>query len=199
MGGVCGNGRFSTVFFVESIKTGKILVAKIFSEERSTDDIEREVTILSEMNHSNLPRYKGTFISEKGLIVVMKQACGLPVIDFINRLSKSPDTIKDKFTVPSEDLLRRLSREIIFAVEYLHAKNIMHLDIRVILKYLPFAYQFLESDPANLLVDDHLTLIDFGCAQFCNEAQSNWGDGDESYSAPERSSGLSPTTKSDIW
>ncbi|KHJ95345.1 hypothetical protein OESDEN_04710 [Oesophagostomum dentatum] len=103
---------------------------------------------------------------------------GIPISIFVDEYVHSEDG-----GAQLEKLMQHLSTDILSSLSYLHTRSIVHLDVK----------------PSNLLVSDHVSLVDFGCARFVDSADLDWGDGDKSYSAPERIAGKRPSTKSDIW
>jgi len=126
------------------------------------------------------------------------EACvlGLNHPHIIRLLAAGPDMIVMEF-IPEASTLqalieddlpyrwRTLAQQLIQAVNYLHAHNILHLDLK----------------PANILVNpqQQCKIIDFGCSQ--PRAQPNHSAclGTIAYRAPELFKGELPTTKADIY
>ncbi|EYC34323.1 hypothetical protein Y032_0001g359 [Ancylostoma ceylanicum] len=178
LGEVCGRGRSSVVYEATHLKTQRSLVVKVLAEGRAKEDAEREVAILSTLHHANMPRLKGIFVLDNRYCIAMKRMVGVPISIFVEEFVHGREEGGHL-----EKLMQHLSTDILSALSYLHTRNIAHLDVK----------------PANLLVSDHVSLVDFGCARFVDAADLDWGDGDKSYSAPERIAGKQPSTKSDIW
>ncbi|KAJ1366027.1 hypothetical protein KIN20_026539 [Parelaphostrongylus tenuis] len=104
---------------------------------------------------------------------------GVPITNFMDEFTRNTDDDKKL-----EEVLKHLSIDILSALSYLHARNIVHLDV----------------NPLNLLVStNRVHLVDFGSARFLDDDDLQWGDGDIRYSAPERLDGNLPTSGSDIW
>ncbi|KAE9420588.1 hypothetical protein Angca_003901, partial [Angiostrongylus cantonensis] len=178
LGGICGEGRFSVVYDAVLQKIQKSIVVKVLREKVTKEDVEREATILSTLHHSSMPRFKGVFTYNGCYCIAMKRMPGASITTFVDEFTCKTDS-DGKF----EEMLKHLSIDILSALSYLHARNIVHLDV----------------NPSNLLVSDRLYLVDFGSARFLDDDDLQWGDGDIRYSAPERLDGNSPTTGSDIW
>nr|CDJ86920.1 Src homology-3 and Immunoglobulin I-set and Fibronectin and Serine threonine protein kinase-related domain containing protein [Haemonchus contortus] len=137
------------------------------------------VAVLSVLHHSSMPRLKGVFTSDGRYCIAMKKMPGVGISAYVDEFVHMHDESGEL-----ERLLRRLSGDILGALSYLHARDIVHLDVK----------------PLNLLVSDHVYLIDFGCARFVDDEEAlAWTDSDKSYSAPERIAGKPPSTASDIW
>lgn len=179
LGEVCGRGRFSVVYEATLLKTQKSVVVKKLPADASKEDVEREVAVLSILHHSNMPRLKGVFTSEGHYFIAMKRMPGETISSYVDEFVQIHDE-----TGQLERLLRHLSIDVLNALSYLHNRGIVHLDVK----------------PSNLLVSDHVSLVDFGCARFLDAKEDlQWGDGDKSYSAPERIAGKPPSTASDVW
>ena len=80
---------------------------------------------------------------------------------------------------------RTLAQQLVEAVRYLHAHNILHLDLK----------------PANILINpqEQCKIIDFGCSQPRDQPRHSACLGTIAYRAPELFQGKLPTTKADIY
>ncbi|ETN83910.1 kinase domain protein, partial [Necator americanus] len=177
LGEICARGRSSVVYDAKHLKTQRSLIVKVLVEGRAKEDIEREVAILSMLHHTNMPRFKGVFLLDGQYCIAMKKMAGVPISVFVDEFVHSVEGGQ------LEKLMQHLSTDILSALSYLHTRSIAHLDVK----------------PANLLVSDHVSLVDFGSARFLDADDVDWGDGDKSYSAPERIAMKRPSAKSDIW
>jgi len=86
----------------------------------------------------------------------------------------------------SEDRARFYSAEIILALDYLHAKDIIYRDLK----------------PENILLDDegHICLTDFGLAKYVgNGTKANTFVGTPEYLAPEIITGIGHSKPADWW
>ncbi|KJH51603.1 kinase domain protein [Dictyocaulus viviparus] len=176
---ICDEGRFSIVYDATHQERNKLMAVKMFRDNVPKADIEREVEILSTLHHPLMPRFKGVFTTDDHYCIAMKRIPGIPIVAFMDNFARTNDDDK-KF----EETLKRLSIDILSALSYLHARNIVHLDV----------------NPKNLLVYDRVYLVDFGSARFLDDDDLDWGEGNKRYSAPERFTDITyPTTKSDIW
>ena len=80
---------------------------------------------------------------------------------------------------------RKYANQLVDAITYLHANNVLHLDLK----------------PANVLVgENHLCkVIDFGCSQTASNPVFSTQQGTPAYRAPELFRGRLPTTKADVY
>lgn len=114
-------------------------------------------------------------------IVVMEYAGNKTLQNLIDDLDLDLDT-KTRL---------RIVNQICSAMEYLHSKSVVHLDIK----------------PANIVVSSRYLckVIDFGCSQRLDESHEHHCRhldspvGTVAYTAPEIFRGLKPTTKADIF
>jgi serine/threonine protein kinase len=91
-------------------------------------------------------------------------------------------TFKDKIT--SERKLAKLMADLVYAVDYIHDKGILHLDIK----------------PANIIYSDSRTvLIDYGIAKMQDSDELSQTGGTNGYQPPEFWSGQLPDKKYDIF
>ena len=103
------------------------------------------------------------------------------VMEFIPEASTLQALIDDDLSYP----WRNLANQLVQAVSYLHAHNVLHLDVK----------------PANILVNPqyHCKIIDFGCSQPRAQPNHSACQGTIAYRAPELFKGELPTTKADIY
>ncbi|PIO63668.1 immunoglobulin I-set domain protein [Teladorsagia circumcincta] len=141
LGGVCGRGRFSTVYEATLLKTQRNIVVKMPLPEVSNADVEREVAVLSILHHSSLPRLKGLFKSDGRYCIAMKRMPGVTISAYVDEFVHTHDESGEL-----ERLLRRLSTDVLHALVYLHARDIVHLDVkRVTHLELPEIREFSRS------------------------------------------------------
>lgn len=136
-----------------------------------------EIDILSKLYHKNIVKYYGVNKNEDHLDILLEFCIG-------GSLVKLLDTYK-RF---SESIIRKYTIQILEGLEYLHAHNIIHRDIK----------------GANILVDRDgvCKLSDFGGAKMLVEEvnlQKNSFRGTPNWMAPETVKYLEYTRFSDIW
>lgn len=119
-------------------------------------------------------RYFETYISDKGVFLVMK---------YVKGGSRLLDKIKRTKGAMTEYRVCHYMKQIIYALNHCHSLNIVHRDIK----------------PDNIMVSDldNIKLIDFGLAEIVTEKIKD-GAGTWNYMAPEQFD-QSFTDKVDIW
>lgn len=141
-----GSGSFGTAWLVRSIQSQRKYVIK---EMRMTADLtpqERE-RILNEVNiiksccHVNIIRYKEYFVINESLKSQPQSASkdihsNVPVICIVMEYADSGDLqdcirrYREKSSYLPEDLVRNWLVQILFALQYLHKKSILHRDLK---------------------------------------------------------------------
>ncbi|XP_017262467.1 obscurin isoform X3 [Kryptolebias marmoratus] len=134
-------GRFSVINLCRDVETSQVFAAKISpcqAEQRQL--VLREYQLLRRLHHLHLVQLHTAFITHSYLVLV-EELC--PGKELLHSLAA-----RDLY---SETHVTELLLQIVSAVDYLHSRRIIHLD--------------LKSD--NMLVDDcnHLKIVDFGSAQ----------------------------------
>ncbi|KAH6936702.1 hypothetical protein HPB50_020906 [Hyalomma asiaticum] len=142
-----GRGKFGTVYRCEEKKTGRILAAKFILTQRAEDraDVEREVEIMRSLQHPRLLQLYDAFDdSKKQMILILELIEGGELFERV---------IDDDFVL-TEKACAIFVRQICEGVDYMHSKNILHLDMK----------------PENVLcttrTGNRIKLIDFGLARF---------------------------------
>ncbi|CAJ1060641.1 LOW QUALITY PROTEIN: obscurin [Xyrichtys novacula] len=134
-------GRFSVVTLCRDAETSQVFAAKITpykAEQRQL--VLREYQLLKRLHHPHLVQLHTAYITQRYLVLV-EELC--PGKELLYSLSA-----RDLY---SETQVAELLVQILSAVDYLHSRRVIHLD--------------LKSD--NMMVDDgnHLKIVDFGSAQ----------------------------------
>lgn len=140
-------GRFSVVTLCRDAETSQVFAAKITpyqAEQRQL--VLREYQLLKKLHHTHLVQLHTAYITSCYLVLV-EELC--PGKELLYSLAG-----RDLY---SEAQVAELLVQILSAVDYLHSRRVIHLD--------------LKSD--NMLVDDgnHLKIVDFGSAQFFTPGQ----------------------------
>ncbi|XP_035989347.1 obscurin [Fundulus heteroclitus] len=134
-------GRFSVVTLCRDVETSQAFAAKITpyqAEQRPL--VLREYQLLRRLHHLHLVQLHAAFITPR-YVVLVEELC--PGKELLHSLAA-----RDLY---AESNVAELLHQIVSAVDYLHSRRVVHLD--------------LKSD--NMLVDDgnHLKIVDFGSAQ----------------------------------
>ncbi|KAJ3179149.1 hypothetical protein HDU87_003107 [Geranomyces variabilis] len=137
-----------------------------------------EASIISSLNHPNIVRLLTTFETDRYSCLVLEY---VPNSDLYDLITNHPASLTPEF-------VRRIFRELVSAVAYLHAQNIAHCDLKI----------------ENILVDSDtgVKVTDFGLAQrFVPDGPLlTTRCGSEEYAAPELIQALPyDGRKIDVW
>ncbi|RMC04661.1 hypothetical protein DUI87_17830 [Hirundo rustica rustica] len=135
-------GRFSIVRQCREKVSGKTLAAKIIPYwQEDKQAVLLEYQALRKLHHTNIAQLKGAYVSPRHLVLIQEMCVGPELLHSLAlRTSYSEVEVRDYLW------------QILSATEYLHAHNILHLDLR--------SENMIITEP-NLL-----KLLDFGNAQF---------------------------------
>ncbi|KAM6922089.1 obscurin [Xenentodon cancila] len=134
-------GRFSIITLCRDVETSQVFAAKITSYQAEQRQLVlREYQLLRRLHHPHLVQLHNAFITTSYMVLV-EELC--PGKELLHSLAA-----RDLY---AETHVTELLLQILSAVDYLHGRRVIHLD--------------LKSD--NILVDDcnHLKIVDFGSAQ----------------------------------
>ncbi|PIO33559.1 hypothetical protein AB205_0130330 [Aquarana catesbeiana] len=171
-------GRFSTVRLCTEKSTGRLLAAKIIPyTEETKESTLLEYHILKKLHHTNVVQLHGAFLSPQDLALILELCEGRELLRCLS--------VGQSY---SELEVRDYLWQILSAVEFLHAKQILHLDLR----------------SENTIVTEHklLKILDFGNAQFYSPdkviSPQRYTDYMETM-APEVLEGQGAIPPTDIW
>ncbi|XP_075432207.1 death-associated protein kinase 2 isoform X3 [Ascaphus truei] len=149
-GGSC-SGQFAIVKRCREITPGVNYAAKFIKKRLSRgsrrgvtrEGIEREVTILQDIQHPNIITLHDVYENRTDVVLILELVSGGELFDFLAQ--------KESL---SEEEATRFIKQILEGVNYLHARKIAHFDLK----------------PENIMLLDktlsvpHIKLIDFGLA-----------------------------------
>ncbi|KAK8390105.1 hypothetical protein O3P69_012973 [Scylla paramamosain] len=121
-----GRGRFGTVYLVEDKKTRQKFAAKFVNTRRNQDraNVEREVEIMKTLNadsaHPRLIQLYDAYDMEKEMCLVLEIVDGGELFERV---------INDDFVL-TERACTVFVKQICEGVEFIHSKNILHLDMK---------------------------------------------------------------------
>jgi serine/threonine protein kinase/tetratricopeptide (TPR) repeat protein len=166
-----GEGSSSQVYKAVDLASGQIVALKLFLNDTiNIDLISQEFRLLAELRHPNLALVYGYENFQDGCFYIMEFVPG-------------PDILSRCRDLSFEEICHKLI-ELCHALEYIHSRNIIHLDLK----------------PSNLLLNDKDTvkLLDFGLAQsaVCFPLKIS---GTPSYISPEVLSGQAPDGRADLY
>ncbi|KAF4117519.1 death-associated protein kinase 3 [Onychostoma macrolepis] len=151
MGEELGSGQFAIVRKCKDKSSGTEYAAKFIKKRRlsssrrgvSREEIEREVNILREIQHSNIITLHDIFENKTDVILILELVSGGELFDFL----------AEKESLTEEEATQFL-KQILDGVHYLHSKRIAHFDLK------PENIMLLDKNVPN----PRIKLIDFGIA-----------------------------------
>ncbi|KAJ8261340.1 hypothetical protein COCON_G00170630 [Conger conger] len=182
-----GSGHFAVVKKCREKSSGTGFAAKFIKKRRSKssrrgvsrDDIEREVSILKEIQHPNVITLHDVFENKAEVILILELVAGGELFDFLAE--------KESLT---EEQATKFLKQILEGVLYLHSKQIAHFDLK------PENIMLLNRTAPH----PRIKLIDFGLAHkitFSNDFKNIFGTPE--FVAPEVVNYESLGLASDMW
>uniref|UniRef100_A0A1D1Z522 Cell division control protein 2 n=1 Tax=Anthurium amnicola TaxID=1678845 RepID=A0A1D1Z522_9ARAE len=178
-----GEGTYGVVYKARDRLTNETIALKKIRLEQEDEGVPstaiREISLLKEMQHSNIVRLQDVVHSEKRLYLVFEYLD----LDLKKHMDSCPDLAK------SPQLIKTFLYQILRGIAYCHSHRVLHRDLK----------------PQNLLIDrrtNALKLADFGLARafgipvrtFTHEVVTLW------YRAPEILLGSRHySTPVDVW
>jgi serine/threonine protein kinase len=161
---VIGDGSFSTVKLGFQIFTNERAAVKIVNKDtlgtQRREELLGRLDILRRLDHPGIIKCLDFVEDPSAYYIVFEYCGGGELFDFITSRTRV-----------EEPLAKRLFKQILLAVEYMHSQNVVHRDLK----------------PENLLLTDRLSvkLIDFGLANAHADEPLHDRCGSACYIAPE--------------
>jgi serine/threonine protein kinase len=184
-----GKGGYGTVYKAEDTQRNNALIAikcinlsHLSSQEiiEATDTYNREVSLLSTLNHANLPHIYDHFTDPEHWYLVMDFIAGETLEDYLHKAKKGYLRVREVLT---------LGIQLCTVLDYLHTQKPPII--------------FRDVKPANIMrtPKGHLYLIDFGIARHFTPGQrKDTGPlGSPGYAAPEQYGKAQTTVQTDIY
>ena len=106
-----------------SKKDGLILAAKFVRKTpASKKEVTREIEMMNLLHHKRLIRLHDAFETQKEMIVVMELVTGGELFEKV----VEEDNLTEKQVI-------RYMKQVLFGVQHMHRKKMVHLDLKVIL------------------------------------------------------------------
>ena len=181
-----GGGGMGSVWLVEDVKLDnklfavKMLPAILVSNRRAYEHVKREALIALKLVHPNIVQFRALEEAEGG---------GNPflVMDYIDGRTLD-DYLAEKGRLTEEETLRVL-RPVAAALDYAHAKGVVHRDVK----------------PGNVMIakDGTPYILDFGIAREIQETMTRvtgkLSSGTLMYMSPEQLHGAVPKAAQDVY
>lgn len=124
-----GYGGFAVVYIVTHQNTNKNYAMKVISKQHLSTKgqtalkmLQNEMKIQKSLNHPNIVRAKYSFSDESNYYIVLEYCPGKSIRDFLRNSSTGR---------LSEPETRKILRDVIRGLAYLHNKDIIHHDIKL--------------------------------------------------------------------
>lgn len=171
-----GAGAFGTVYMGRHITSKTCVAIKELAYHTKEDEaeVQKEIDVLKQCSHPNIVSYYGMLTKDNNLWILM-EFCKLgSVRDLIEMCDNKPLT---------EEQIVIVTRSAIKGLTYLHAKGIIHRDIKA----------------ANILLDEtaQVKIADFGVSEVLGKSKDLMGT--PYWMAPEVCAGESYGPKCDVW
>lgn len=173
-----GRGAYSDVFQAEDVRDSSVVALKrvdIARLRRGRAQVESEIALLRDLDHPHIVRFIDAVDVGDALCIALEYCADG---DLAHLIRKHPAGL-------GLERARRLGRQLLSALRYLHERAICHRDLK----------------PQNILVrDGELKLSDFGFSRIlAEEALAETACGSPLYMAPEILHGEGYTNRADLW
>lgn len=166
---VIGEGAFSQVYIGTNIFTKQQVAVKVINRlviENKSDmeAIQREISVLKRLDYPGIVKFIDYLEDENSIYIVMEYIPGGELFDFIISHIRV-----------EEPLAKRIFKQIVYSVGYIHSKNIIHRDLK----------------PENMLLGESnvVKIIDFGLCSTEADKPLNNKCGSPVYICPEAQTG----------
>ncbi|KNC51184.1 NEK/NEK10 protein kinase [Thecamonas trahens ATCC 50062] len=153
--------------------------AAFATQAGAVDELEEEVSILSQLRHPNIVRYYDSFREGGFLYIIMELCEGATLLEYL-------ESLREKGRSMPEKRIWQIFIQLVLAFKYLHkTAKVVHRDLK----------------PSNIMVDakNVIKLADFGLARHHNNTMMKSVKGTPGYFCPEIMKGEPYNHKADTW
>ncbi len=181
-----GQGAYSVVFKgiptadnEDKVALKEICISKL--SKTQMEDLRKEMNILSQLNYNHIVKLHRVFITQEKIFLVMEYLKGGELLKAICH--------REKY---NEEDCRRLMRQLVKSLKYMHSRRVIHRDIK----------------PENIILATRdfyspLKIVDFGFSilldRVDNKVTTKYSCGTPGYMSPEILSSNTYGLASDIW
>ncbi|KAG0760439.1 hypothetical protein G6F24_008319 [Rhizopus arrhizus] len=178
LGNCIGKGQFGAVYRTLELSTGEVVAVKRLKleEEELYKEIMKEVNILKNLSHTNVIKYIGFIRSESYINIILEYAENGSLMSTLKAFGKFPEKLVASFCI-----------KILKGLEYLHANDVVHCDLK--------AANILTTKTGDVKLTDFGVSLNLKIKTVDNDSVS----GTPNWMAPEVIELKGATTKSDIW
>ncbi|KAH0789248.1 CAMK family protein kinase [Histomonas meleagridis] len=176
-----GEGSYGKIQLCEEKATDQLIVIKEISllnrTAKEIEETQKETKILSLLHHPNIVAYKGSFIEDNKLYIMMEYVDG----------GDLGQKIKNATAPFEESQILNWFVQICLAIKHIHDRKIIHRD--------------LKAENVFLMKNGMVKLGDFGVSKILDNTSqfAKTAIGTPYYISPELCQGMEYNAKSDIW
>ena len=159
-----GKGAFSDVYLTTKKESPKLYATKVIdlssikNDEKQKDYLDKEMSILIDVNHPNIIELIEIKKKEDKIYIVTEYCNGGTLSKYLEKYQK-----ENKKALP-EKIVQYVMRQIVEGMKYLNDKNIMHRSIN--LENILINYEDEEDKKNNNIMKAKIKIIDFGFARY---------------------------------
>jgi 5'-AMP-activated protein kinase catalytic alpha subunit len=125
IGKMLGRGAFGKVNLAMHKLVRKLVALKSLNKECLTDEVQKqklmkEVNLLLKLRHDHVVKIYETIETKKHIIIVMELCAGGDLLNYVRKRRR----LKEPFA-------KKIFKQIIDGLKYIHSKNIAHRDIKL--------------------------------------------------------------------
>ncbi|KAL7747631.1 Suppressor of Sensor Kinase (SLN1), partial [Sorochytrium milnesiophthora] len=148
-----GGGTYGSVYLAINLDTGELLAVKEIRIQDTSNFailknmVKEEMKIMEQLSHPNIVQYYGIEVHRDKVYLFMEYVSNGALTGLL-----------ENGGIENEDVIRHYAHQIMLGLEYLHARKIVHRDIK----------------PDNILVDQNgiIKLVDFGASKILSNQKT---------------------------